>query len=96
MSLHLEYIQRRFHREGMRRRSNSPANHSRKEVAHRLPLLFNLPLRPLQRNNKRRCMLKIRDFGALSNIASGKTVEEWKFRSAWLRRVCAPVSIQSR
>ena len=81
MWLRLEFIQRRFQR-GMQRRSDSLATHSRKEVAlGPLPLL-NLLLRLLQRNNRLKWMLKLRDFVALSNTVNGRKQADWKYRKA--------------
>jgi hypothetical protein len=86
ISLRLEHIQRRFHREGMQSRSDSLATHSCKEVIHRPLLLFNLLLRLLQRNSRLRFLLKLGDFVALSNTTNGRRRAEWKHREAWPRR----------
>ncbi len=87
MQLHLGDIQRRCHQEGMQRRSDSLATHSRKEVVHRLLHLFNLLLRPLQRNSRLKFLLRLGDFAALSNTANGRRQAEWKHREAWPHRV---------
>ena len=88
MWLRVEFIQRRFQREGTQRRSGSPATHNCKAVVHRLLLLFNLLLRLLQRNSRLRFLLKLGDFVALSNTANGRRRAEWKHREAWPRRAC--------
>src|SRR5438093_1180584 len=93
MWLRVEFIQRRFQR-GMQRGSDSVATHSRKKVVlEPLPLL-NLLLRLLQRNNRLKWMLKLRDFVALSNTENGRKRADWKYLKTWPRRAFLPGSME--